>query len=162
VNGWRRLWIVLSALWLIAIASFSLSDFPTRARVQHSWASDLIYERARLEEPERADVVRERYERTYGTDSAVIAAIRTGAALLPIKEATHPDTAWAVRAAILHDAAQYDTALAALPHRQLESIGVAVAFSLGGAALMYLVGAIVAWVIRGFRRKTIRVEVIDP
>lgn len=42
LNGWQRLWIVISILWAVSVAGYTFTSKQSESEIYHSWANDLI------------------------------------------------------------------------------------------------------------------------
>jgi hypothetical protein len=47
LNGWQRLWVVLSGFYLIAIISFAAIDFPQISHIRHSEGFNIGFQEIR-------------------------------------------------------------------------------------------------------------------
>jgi hypothetical protein len=142
LNGWQRLWIVLGALWLIAVVVIAHGQWPIEPPPSF-WESP--------------DLVRE-------IEPNVLRALRP-----PTPQETAERVAWyaahppengqrVVRSEDFVDTGQYDRAKAliqprlalAIRERQRLFIGEAIAAWVAPIGGLYLLGWAIAWVRRGF------------
>ena len=42
LNGWQRLWVVISLLWMGVVAAYTLTRGASQSEIYHSWANDLL------------------------------------------------------------------------------------------------------------------------
>jgi hypothetical protein len=131
LNGWQRLWIVVTVVLGVAVASRAVDRFPTEADVDQSYQQEM----SRLEEikneilhpPE--DKLRKMLSRAgeYTIKSVIDAKVDAGR--------------------------KYEASLKSLPSRQSTIVVQALIFWVAASGLLYGAGLTLIWVIRGFRPK---------
>ncbi|KPX83673.1 Uncharacterized protein ALO59_01895 [Pseudomonas amygdali pv. mellea] len=141
LNGWQRLWIVACVALLIALGALAYNgNFPTESRIrqQHSWElADLQNQLECLRlNPQKAQQPRQNITDQILSGQPCLAedGIRT-------------------KQKIDESNKRFEDKLSHLLSLQIESVGWIGAGWLIGCALLYALGALVAWVIRGFRHK---------
>lgn len=141
LNGWQRLWVLLCALWLIAVSVGGFLTFPSLAKLSH----EKVFEdrlkpesRARLAVPDSNGVI---------WDDEVGAAIEEpNGHILRVKKGLKEEEIVAV-------AEDYKRIL----ERQVKKNGIAhglmmLAYWTVPSMLIYLLGWTVGWVYRGFKK----------
>lgn len=141
LHGWQRLWIVVCVALLIVLSTLAYDgNFPmeNRIRQQHSW--ELADLRKQLEclrlNPQQAQQPRQ----------STIDQILSGQPCLA-------EDATSITQKIAESNQRFEDKLSHLLSLQIESVGWIGAGWLIGCALLYALGALVAWVVRSFRPK---------
>ena len=140
LNGWQRLWLVLSVLYLIAVGIFTVSVIPTASDYQ----TDRIYDTFNL--------IRDINPKAFDTDWTYIIRERA-------KEMG--DDAWVNQVhnqygnKIFHLIEQeYQNKLSALHTEQLKIVGGGLVFGTLPIIIIYVLGLSFGWVFKGFRNKS--------
>jgi hypothetical protein len=160
LNGWQRLWVVLSVLWALAVTGLVSAGWETRAAVQHRWAEALRDQRWMLD---RASVRTHRHLQFYDalTDTAVIRLVEETAAKVAPEREDDPQAAreFVDGVAALREVMHRE--LAEIGRRNRTRFGFAVGTVLVLPCLLYAAGATVAWIRHGFSPKRQRVRIIE-
>jgi hypothetical protein len=126
MNGWQRLWIVVSLILAIFIGWYTYLLLPTESRITRNYDS-------RVEQLTRYLKESSAQENDYAGRGEYIASltedIRKENENLPLE-------------------------LAALPQERRETLTTALGIWLGLSMGMYIAGWLIGWVYRGFRNKT--------
>ncbi len=141
LNGWHRLWLALSVIWLLAVAAFTIAFIPKASDYGSSRLYDSI--NAVNRHLEREDPTRGQ-EAAWTTRS---------------KYSDLSDEEVLVR---LHDKykgkvdfqsieTEYRRKIARLPTERTEVVGIALLAWLVPVTVVYALGLTLAWIIRGFR-----------
>ncbi|AVB14453.1 hypothetical protein AL056_27440 [Pseudomonas amygdali pv. morsprunorum] len=133
LNGWQRLWVVACAVLLVVMASTAASrSFPTAERIESSYAFD-----------------RYMHDNNLGCLENEAANARAGI-VAPVSICLNSDPA-EVRRVFAEDTASYEYRRTHVLMLQLESAGWIIVGWLLLCGALYLLGLILAWIIRGFR-----------
>ena len=153
LNGWQRLWVVVSAIYMVVLARFVVADFPTPGKISH---------RAQFYE----ELPKESLSRLIRADAASTPSTGTGRDLS--YELFCDDPRDVVLAVNNHKlcfrnggtetektmiAQQYNQLLQrAARSERLEWLGHTFLVWVVPCAVLYALGAAIGWVLRGFQR----------
>lgn len=142
-----RIWIVLSILLGAFIGLMAYDSRPTRERILNQWynsVSEII--------SENIESVDNRYIDPYKIRNFYFnKSEQENIALLNEFESNPSEKARAFALEIARINQEHEEKLAALPKRKLAYWGQALGWWLTGAALLFLPGWTVGWIVRGFR-----------
>jgi len=137
MNGWQRMWVFICVVLLIVMASFAATlNFPTAERIESYYAFD---------------------QYMYDTNLKCLeteAARRNAGINLPVSACTLDDPL-AVKSKFAEDTARYEYRRDNLLTVQLQSMGWIIAGWVIVCVALYLLGLVLAWIVRGFRTKRI-------
>ncbi|SET43926.1 hypothetical protein SAMN05216197_11386 [Pseudomonas graminis] len=135
LNGWQRLWVVVCVVMLVGMVSLAASrNFPTAERIESSYAFS-----------------RYMHDNNLACLENEAANARAGI-VAPISICQRSDPA-DVRKVFAEDTASYEYRRAHVLTLQLQSGGGIIVGWLLVCAALYLLGLILAWIVRGFRHK---------
>lgn len=141
LNGWRRLWVVVSIIIFLVIAFFTIMLFPKKSEIISRWAYETIEV---VKKPgESSFDIREAY-RDY-SDKELIDKIHEkyiGRSLLAEIKFEKIDE-------------KYKNELMDLPKKQAKHVLIGLAIYLCLTALIYIFGWSVFWIYRGFKSKKV-------
>lgn len=142
LNGWQRLWVALSVIWLLVVAAFTIALWSSASDYEHRRLDDSIDAVGHYLERENPSY---RYEGAWATRTK------------------YNDLSDDQLLARLHDEykgkvdfqpieTEYRRKLDRLPTERAEAVGVALLVWFVPAAAVYALGLTVAWIRRGFRQ----------
>lgn len=149
IGGWLRLWIVLSALWLIPMAILAYDQQPTREKIISNWSYEGISAVAnRVAQIEKYaiqahEVSADIYEE-HPTPSQAIEWLKK-------IEAKPVDDQRKLSSTVAPINEKYERSLDQLSNEQARHFGVFFLFWLIPLLLLLIFGTSVRWVWRGFR-----------
>ena len=143
LNGWRRLWIVLSIAWIVAVSTSYVASRGSTDKQYHDWGNELIaYLIEQSPELRGQSITSVRSTYSDMSNKQIVTAIRDK--YLP-----------------KHPAYSYGFAEIAKKYREIDRTESSeidlrdaitwIAAALGIPILLYLAGLAVAWVRAGFR-----------
>ena len=149
IGGWLRLWIVLSALWLIPMAILAYDQQPTREKIISNWSYegiDAVANRvAQIENYAiQAHEVSADIHEKHPTPSQAIEWLKK-------IEANPVDEQGKLTSTIAPINEKYERSLDQLSNEQARHFGVFFLFWLIPLLLLLIFGISVRWVWRGFR-----------
>lgn len=140
LNGWQRLWIVACVALLIALGTLAYNgNFPTENRIRQQHEYEMSTFREQLE------CVRIKGKVEQAKSSLVDQIVS--------RQPCITDDASQLMKGMDESKQRFEDTSSHLLMLQIESAGWIGAGWLIGCALLYALGALVAWVIRGFRHK---------
>ncbi len=138
LNGWQRLWVVLSAIYLAIVIVFTWSSWPTRRQVENSWVYDLINV---IKDPkDYAYEIRDAYKDI--PDGELIQRINA-------KYSEKPDYKEILNTTNL----KYQMEIESLWKDRFKTLGIALLAWLIPIGLIYLLGVATGWIYKGFKGK---------
>ena len=144
LNGWQRLWVVLSALYLVPVVGITVTMFPKQeslddSRVYDSISAVVSYvektEKARMSEG--AYTIRSKHYGDLSNDQVI--------------QRLHQK--WDGKVDFTTIENEYKQKLEALPAERAKTAGIAFLAWLVPVIAVYMLGLAIGWVIRGFRRE---------
>ena len=157
LNGWQRLWVVVTAVYGLAVGVFTVSLLPTDSEVTSLWASAALGELAGdIGKSLNKDVsvwdLKESESFKNKTDKEIAEKITENAKNINQDDPDKKNLA-SFRKNILFIERDYQERLENVLKEQLKVIGIALLAWLLPASGLYILGYAAAWVYRGFRQK---------
>jgi len=146
LNGWQRMWVVVSLLYLVAVIIFTIAFMPERANIEQAWEYEtdaIAGSNTRLELPfrdmsdeARVKVIREVYPDAYQdlNDEELATALRTRIGFINIK---------------------HQARLAGLFGEQVKSMGLGLLAWIVPSVVLYMLGWSIGWIYRGFQSRSV-------
>ncbi|MDO8319717.1 hypothetical protein, partial [Rhodoferax sp.] len=144
LNGWQRLWLVLSILYLAAVVPLAIEARPKASDIVNSRVHESIDLAGKYMESSTAGY-------SYEGSASVIAKHYSDMSDEQILERLHQRFTDKVELSKIDR--KYEKQMQELKGEQLAHVGWSVAAWLGPVLFVYALGAAVAWVIKGFRRR---------
>jgi hypothetical protein len=138
LNGWQRLWVVLSALYLAIVIVFTWSSWPTRRQIDNSWVYDLI--NATKDPKDYAYEIRDAYKDI--PDGELIQRINA-------KYSEKSEYKEILKTTNL----KYQMEIESLGKDRFKTGGIALLAWLIPIGLIYLLGVAAGWIYKGFKGK---------
>lgn len=136
MNGWQRLWVVVSVITAIATTGFGVKEVSRSGDIQDYHDQMMISYHAKL-----GDLQHPNKDAVPG----ILYSARTN----------HLRTVDEVKLAIQQVEDDYQEELNNLPLTQAKQIALLFAMWLGGCLSLYGIGLIIMWVYRGFRPRKV-------
>lgn len=152
LNGWQRLWVLISVLYGIVVIILTISYLPSETKIRSQWAGEIL--------DIIADDANEEFKTNYSnkfygyslrneiykdlSDDDIIS-----------RTTSKPDLFTNESNKKKFDALRpkYGKALAELPLDIIKAIGVGLFWWIIPIGFLYVIGASIAWVIKGFTRR---------
>lgn len=141
LNGWRRLWLVLSVLWGAWVILYSIPKIPTQESQLRVWADFVAF-----------DVVYRNPDRPYLNQKKTSDDIRNAHRNLSDKEFIEMAPKIYPNVDFSSTLASYRQDMEGLTKYQLSGIGTAALAVFLVPALVYGFGLVIAWILAGFRK----------
>ena len=143
LNGWQRLWIVVSIAWIVAVGASYVSSRGSEDKLHHDWSNDLIV------------YLIEQSSELHGQSVKSVRSAYSDLSDKQLVEALH-DKYLPKHPAYSYGFAEIDKKYRALDRAEIGRTGLRgslawLAAALGIPVLVYLAGFAVAWVRAGFR-----------
>lgn len=138
LNGWQRLWVVLSAIYLAIVIVFTWSSWPTKRQIENSWVYSLIT--ATKDPKDYAYEIREAYKDI--PDGELIKRINA-------KYSEKPEYKEILNTTNL----KYQMEIQSLGKNRFKTFGIALLAWLFPIGILYLVGVAIGWIYKGFKGK---------
>ena len=148
LGGWTRIWIVLCVLYAAVVAIFAFDSPPSKTRVQRDWA--YAGASAIADGVSRAE---SSYISAYDVKDKIGPTDEKAVAWLQQVVKSPRSEQRALAAAVKPINTQYAARLEQLPQAQVRHWTFALAWWLGGCALLFIAGWTIGWVFRGFRQR---------
>lgn len=160
LNGWQRLWVLASVLYMIAVSVVVVAVFPTQAEVMERWRSEQIAEaqRRRLSEEEAMECLRS--QGLVPNDDGVLPEEKESFDEFFKSKGLSDEHGQLQRLTYMQLALVVDTSvnkrneeiLASLGAVQLRLVAAAVSLWLVPCLALYALGWSIGWVSHGFRK----------
>lgn len=137
-NGWQRLWVVLSAMYLPIVIVFTSISWPTEKQIENSWVYSLID--STKDPSDNTDQIREAYKDI--PDKELIKRINA-------KYETKPEYKEILNTTNL----RYQKEIQAIATAHFKTIGLALIAWVLPVGTAYLMGLAVGWIYKGFKEK---------
>jgi hypothetical protein len=138
LNGWQRLWVVLSIIYFVIVAGFSFALWPAESNIENSWAYSLI---DKTKDPnDYAYQIRDAYKDI--SDKELIRRINA-------KYSSNQNYKEILNTINL----KYQSELQSLWKEQFKAIAIALMAWLLPIAIVYLLGLSFGWIYKGFKNK---------
>ncbi|MCJ1886088.1 hypothetical protein LNN38_14635 [Pseudomonas sp. LA21] len=150
LNGWQRLWVLVSLLLFVPTVLSLRVSFPTEETIYHNWASAGLIE----------------FQHWYGDETggyATYAEIQKGKSdvdfinerMKSIPSPSDKDTEVRLKfkEAVVRINSEYEEQLHKLPETQRNTVIVHVLWWLAICVTLYVFGWLIAWVRRGFHKQ---------
>jgi len=144
LNGWQRLWVLFSVLWLIVVMGFTVATLPKESQILDRWAY------ATLEKIRDSDESLKKYS-MWDLEKAYADIPREE--LIEKAQAKYSSSEKGLKIDFERINKRYKNQLGELTTNQAKSAGLGVAVWLGTILVVYILGWSVGWVIRGFKPK---------
>lgn len=142
LNGWQRLWLVLSVIYLIVVIGFTFTLMPKASQ----YLSSRVYDTVRTIKDNVAEL-----------------SLNTSLSTFEIREA-YSDLSDEEFIQIIHknykdkvdfDAIEkkYRNKMSRLPSVRAKFIGLGLLFWIGPIILIYILGISVGWIVKGFKKE---------
>lgn len=138
LNGWQRLWIIVSVIYLLLVVLFTWISWPTAKEIESSWLYSLI--EATKDPGDYSYQIREAYQDV--PDRELIRRINE-------KYAEQKD----YKEELQKINQRYQKQLASLGRNRLTSLGIAFMAWIIPIGMVYLLGLAVGWIHKGFQNK---------
>lgn len=153
LNGWQRLWIVVAILYAFLVLAIATTEYPNRSRIDDAWARQVI---ATIESAIASELkigyVNVRDKDDFRNKSDIEIAERFSKGAYEIRK-DGDATSYQIHAAQLvkelNEKRTHD--LEGLPTERAKFLGIAFLSWAIPLLAIYLIGVMVAWVIRGFK-----------
>jgi hypothetical protein len=138
LNGWQRLWVVLSIIYFVIVVGFSFASWPTESNIENSWVYSLI---DKTKDPnDYAYQIRDAYQDI--SDKELIRRINA-------KYSSNQNYKEILNTINL----KYQSELQSLWKEQFKTIAIALMAWLLPIAIVYLLGLSFGWIYKGFKNK---------
>lgn len=138
LNGWQRIWVVLSVIYFVIVVVFTYTVWPTESKIDNSWVYSLI---DKTKDPnDYTYQIRDAYKDI--SDKELIKRINA-------KYSTNQDYKEILNEINL----KYQGELQSLWKNQFRTTGIALVAWLLPIAIVYLLGLSVGWIYKGFKNK---------
>lgn len=146
LHGWQRLWVVLSVLWVLAMAFKATADPPSKERDRDFWLNSALLEVPEMKvKPWDTYACRDKIDKEKHANPYLAQLECEQASVNPTKEVKDR-----FDLAILRG--EKDIA-DSYPEKYIHYYGVWAAICFVPVILLYAAGWVVAWVVRGFRKQ---------
>lgn len=167
LGGWKRLWIVLSVLYLLLVAFITITDIPKKSHVKRDWASAtidivkqydenlkhkftwrILDEYTDMSYEELIEQIRKKYSdkfRTENETSKIIDPFKDKWEQYRIKKHYVPDNEFEV----VNE--RYKKRLSSLWKEQAKSIGLGLVLWGVPVTAVFVLGVAFGWIYRGFK-----------
>lgn len=142
LNGWQRLWVVFSVVWLLIVAAFTVAFLPKASNYASTRLYDSIDAMGRYLERENPSY---RYEGAWATRTKY-SDLSDDQVLANLHERYNGKVNFQTIEM------EYHRKIDRLPTERAKTIGTAFLVWLIPGAAVYGLGLAVAWIIRGFRQ----------
>lgn len=141
LNGWQRLWVVIGLIFLLLTGLLLIEDIPTQEKVYRSWANETIEHTLKLEEFKSLSLWQVRSKYSDYSDQVIIEKIqyKFGA----------KDGEYALDFSAINT--NHQSQLNNLFQNQIKSVGKYLDIWAIVMGVIYVLGWLVGWVIRGFK-----------
>ena len=143
LNGWRRLWILLSVLYLVPVVLVAMQEAP---KATDYWDSRLD---ASIE---AVGKYMEQITPGYTFEGSYTVRRKHYSDLTDTEILERLHTKFAGKVDLSRIDREYEQKMDGLRWKQATAIGYAAAWWLGPIVFLYALGSCIAWIIRGFRR----------
>jgi hypothetical protein len=157
LNGWHRIWVVLTTIYAVVVAPIAVSLAPTRQEIVSAWSRDVL--RALENDVKRtsgreisAAQFRSAKDLFDKTDEQVARDLTYNAKEIDLGKPEQKELSQ-YKAEVLMLEAKYETQLESLLRLQLTHWAYAIFAWLGPSLALLLLGYAFAWIARGFRHK---------
>lgn len=138
LNGWQRLWVVLSITYFAIVVAFTFSLWPNESKIENCWVYSLIDE---TKDPnDYTYQIRDAYKDI--SDKELIRRINA-------KYSSNQDYKEILNSINL----KYQSELQSLWKEQIKTIAIALMAWLLPIATVYLLGLSIGWIYKGFKNK---------
>ena len=142
LNGWQRLWVVMSGLYVLIVTFLCASEFPTEKEIYQRWQAELILWQKNndfaLTEAAPWDIAK-----AYSADSPKESIARV--------EEKYVAQNFFNKFDFDAIANKYQAELADLPNMQRQKLKTASLFGLLPVFVTYVLGWLASWVYHGFK-----------
>lgn len=142
LNGWQRLWIVITILYLIPVVIGTMSYLPKREEILSSRTYAAIDAVAEYRKVNESDF---RWDGAYSVRTTFYANLDDDQVFARLSEK------WGSKVNLAVIEAEHQKRLDALPVAKAKIVGLGLLCWLIPAILVYVLGLSVAWIIQGFR-----------
>ena len=157
LNGWQRLWVVVSALYGFAVIAGAVALAPKEQDIMSAWVWDVL--RVLEEDIKRTSGKQisvsqlKDAERFRGkTEEQIVREVTRGAKEIDLQIPEKKDLGQ-YKKAVLDLEKSYEEKLSALPAKQREHAGIAFAIWLLPVLAVLGLGYAIGWIYRGFKRE---------
>jgi hypothetical protein len=154
LNGWQRLWLVLTILYGLAVTAMTTVILPKESDIRSSWAWDAM--RVAVDDIKRV----RKYDGTTWdfrdaffkdkTDEEVVRSLTDGARSIDLADSKTADLA-DYKSNILTLENKYQKQIKDLPREQLKATGMAFLAWMIPALAIYVLGYTAGWIYSGFK-----------
>ena len=144
LNGWQRLWLIASLLWIFSMGVMSAKYFQTESERRAWWLNML--------ELQLTTTIK-------GTDRTLNGGSRAGEKELEKLRGAMTDSEWIdalpklyPNAGLQESLESYRRDMGNLPNDQLRDLGLIALLALVPPSLIYIAGLVLVWIIAGFRK----------
>jgi hypothetical protein len=146
LNGWQRLWVVLSVLYLVPVIGIAVILFPKQESLDESRVYDSISAVVSyVEKTEKARIS----EGVYTIRSKHYGDLPNDEIIQRLHEK------WCGKVDFTTIEEDYKQKLDALPTERAKTAGIAFLAWLVPVIALYVLGLAIGWIIRGFRRENL-------
>lgn len=139
LNGWQRLWLIISFVWIGCIVAYSIIAKQSESEIYHSWSQDLLsYLVTQANDLKGYSVTSLRSTYSGVSDKELVEALHKKYI------GKHP----AYRYGFSKIDAKYEKAISGRNDGKIETLSFA---AIGFPVVLYLFGWAVGWVRRGFK-----------
>jgi hypothetical protein len=141
LNGWQRIWVVVTALWVFWFAAFIAKHFPTEQKQLAFWAQSMAFS-AIYENPDKTLV-----------EKGLVSVDRVRALHANLGDKQYIEAAPKLypKVNFSETLARYESSMAGLTKHQAETLAGWLLIMILPPLALYLAGLIVAWIRRGFK-----------
>ena len=138
LNGWQRLWVVLSIIYFVIVVGFTFLLWSTESEIENSWVYSLI---DKTKDPnDHSYEIRDAYKDI--SDKELIRRINA-------KYSSNKDYKEILNTINL----KYQSEVQSLWKKQFRAIAIALMAWLLPIAIVYLLGLCFGWIYKGFKNK---------
>jgi hypothetical protein len=142
LNGWQRLWIVMSGVYVLIVTSLCASEFPTEKEIYQRWQAELILWQKK-NDPELTEAAPWDIAKAYSAESPKESIERVQEKYVAQNVFNKFDFEAIAK--------KYQAELVDLPSMQRQKLKTASLFGLLPVFATYLLGWLAGWVYHGFK-----------